>query len=157
MLGGAVCYAAKALAHLAGCGQGSVLVREIADATDIPGPYLAKIVNALARKGFVATQRGVGGGVSLARDPESVTLHELCVALDDPIVETRCMLEDAGCSDDRACPAHDFWVAHRDKELEFLQRTTIQDMAAFEATEDTRTRDIAKGLGVVPGHGEKPS
>jgi Rrf2 family protein len=135
MLSGAVCYAAKALAHLAAEPDRSLLVREVAEATGIPGPYLAKIVNTLARKGFVATQRGVGGGVSLARPPAAVSLYDLCVALDDPIVETRCLLENIPCSDVRACPAHAFWVAHRDLEIGFLGRTTIDDIAAFEATQ----------------------
>ena len=138
MLTGAVCYAAKALTHLAKSQDASILVREIAEATDIPGAYLAKIVNTLSRKGFVVTQRGVGGGVGLARDPAGVTLFELCAALDDPIVETRCMLEQTECSDERACPAHSFWVAHRDEEVEFLRRTTIQDMAAFELDSEAR-------------------
>lgn len=135
MLTGAVCYAAKALAHLASNRDRSLLVREVAEATGIPGPYLAKIVNTLARKGFVVTQRGVGGGVSLAREPSEMTLFDLCVALDDPIVETRCLLEQTPCSDVRHCPAHDFWVGHRDKEIAFLHGTTVEQMAAFEAQE----------------------
>ena len=143
MLTGAVCYAAKAMAHLARSQDVSVLVREIAEATGIPGAYLAKIVNTLSRKGFVTTQRGVGGGVGLARDPAAVSLHELCVALDDPIVEVRCMLEQTECSDERACPAHEFWVAHRDKEVEFLRRTSIQDLANFEADQEQRNRSPA--------------
>ena len=135
MLTGAVCYAAKALAHLARSQDGTLLVREVAEATGIPGPYLAKIVNTLARKGFVVTQRGVGGGVSLARDPSDMTLFDLCAALDDPIVETRCLLEQVPCSDVRDCPAHEFWVGHRDKEIAFLKRTTVKEMADFEAKE----------------------
>lgn len=144
MLSGAVCYAAKALAHLAAHADGAQLVREVAGATGIPGPYLAKIVNTLARRGFVATQRGVGGGVSLARAPNDVTLYDLCVALDDPIVETRCLLEATPCSDVRACPAHDFWVSHRDGEIDFLRRTTIDDIAAFE-TRQTATPESTTG------------
>ena len=138
MLTGAVCYAAKALTHLAKSRDASILVREIAEAADIPAAYLAKIVNTLSRKGFVVTQRGVGGGVGLARNPAEVTLFELCEALDDPIVETRCLLEQTECTDERACPAHTFWVAQLDKEVEFLRRTTIQDMASFELDREQR-------------------
>lgn len=137
MLSGAVCYAAKALAHLAANSERALLVRQVAEATGIPGPYLAKIVNTLARRGFVTTQRGVGGGVSLARSAEEVTLLDLCVALDDPIVETRCLLEQTPCSDVRACPAHEFWVVHREKEIAFLERTSVADIAAFEAQQST--------------------
>lgn len=125
-------YAATALGFVAAAGGAPVLVKEMAKACDIPAPYLAKIINALARAGIVNTQRGVGGGVSLARPAAQITLFELCSALSDPVVEHRCMLGTAQCSDDRACPAHRFWTAHRERQHEFLRATTLADIALFE-------------------------
>jgi len=139
----AVCHAARALSYLASHGREAVLVRDLADRTGIPGPYLAKIVNQLSRKGLVQTQRGVGGGVAPLRDPATLTLYDLCVALGDPIVETRCLLANATCSDERACPAHGFFVGHREKELEFLRSTTLADLAAFEADQERRAKQTA--------------
>jgi len=132
MLSQAVGYAATALGFVAAAGGKPVLVKDIAEAADIPAPYLAKIVQSLARKGLVSTQRGIGGGVTLARPAEQITLYELCIALDDPVVVKRCMLGTAQCSDDRACPAHRFWTTQRAKQIEFLERTSIADIAAFE-------------------------
>jgi Rrf2 family protein len=133
MVGQAVGYAASALGYLALAGDRPVLVREIAEACDIPAAYLAKIVNSLRRLGLVDTQRGVGGGVTLARPPAEITLIELCRAMGDPIVESRCMLGTAECSDARACPAHAFWSEHRQRAVHFLSTTTVADFAAFEA------------------------
>jgi Rrf2 family transcriptional regulator, iron-sulfur cluster assembly transcription factor len=132
MLNQAVGYAATALGYVASAGGKPVLVKEIADAADIPAPYLAKIVQNLARRGLVLTQRGVGGGVTLARSASSITLHDVCEAMDDPVTQPRCMLGTAECSDERACPAHKFWTAQRAKQIEFLLKTTIADIAAFE-------------------------
>jgi Rrf2 family protein len=132
MLSQAVGYAATALGRIAAAGGAPVLIKDVAQDCDIPAAYLAKIVNALARKGIVATQRGIGGGVSLARPASELTVYDLCVALDDPIVLSRCMLGIAPCSDERACPAHRFWTVHRAKQAEFLQNTTVADVAAFE-------------------------
>jgi Rrf2 family protein len=132
MLSQATGYAASALAFVTAMGGKPVLVKEAAEACDAPPAYLAKIVNLLARKGFVHTQRGVGGGVCLARGPEEISLDELCIALDDPIAQPRCMLGNAECTKDRACPAHEFCNTHRVKLAEFLRRTTIADIAAFE-------------------------
>lgn len=132
MLTQAVGYAAVALGHVAAAGGKPVLVKEIAEAAGIPGPYLAKIIHSLGRKGLVTTQRGVGGGVTLARPPADITLFELCLALDDPAVEARCMLGVAECSDERACPAHKFWSAQRARQVEYLQSMTVADVAAFE-------------------------
>ncbi|MBI4568941.1 MAG: Rrf2 family transcriptional regulator [Planctomycetes bacterium] len=131
MLCQTVGYAITALGHLA-ANDHPMLVREIAAGTGIPTAYLAKLINMLSRKGFVATQRGIGGGVSMARKPEQVTLHELCAALDDPLLMPRCLLGNDECSDLRACPAHRFWVVHREKEIDYLKKTTLRHLAEFE-------------------------
>lgn len=133
MLSQATGYAAAALACVARAGGNPVLVRDIATDADIPAPYLAKIIQLLAKRGVVSTQRGVGGGVTLARAPDMISLYDVAVALEDPVVLTRCMLGEAECSDERACPAHAFWTAHRGRTIGFLCATTIADMAAFEA------------------------
>jgi len=133
MLSQAVGYAATALGHIAAAGGIPVLVKEIARAASIPAPYLAKIIHSLARRGIVNTQRGVGGGVTLARAATDISLYELCVALDDPVVRTTCMLGTAQCSDERACPAHKFWTAHRAEAIEFLSSTKVAHIATFES------------------------
>jgi Rrf2 family protein len=133
MLSQSVGYAASALGAIAGAGDGPMLVKDIAQACSIPPAYLAKIINALARKGIVATQRGIGGGVTLVRPPEQLTLMELCQAMDDPICQVRCFLGNAQCSDSRSCPAHHFWAANRAKVHDFLCKTTMADIAEFES------------------------
>ena len=142
MLSQAVGYAIQALGHVAAAGGKPVLVKEIAEAADIPGPYLAKIVNSLAKRGLLFTQRGVGGGVTLARPATEISLFDLCEAMDDPVIQPRCMLGTALCSDDRACPAHKFWTGNRAKILDFLKNTLVADVAAFE----TRRRWKAAGM-----------
>ncbi|MGE0480611.1 MAG: Rrf2 family transcriptional regulator [Phycisphaerae bacterium] len=150
MLSQGVGYAATALGRIAAAGGTSVLIKDIADDCDIPSAYLAKIINTLARRGIVTTQRGVGGGVVLARAAQSITLFDLCVALDDLIVQPRCMLGVAPCSDERACPAHQFWTGHRAGIVAFLQSTTIADIAAFE------TRRRWKHLPATPNPSDPP-
>lgn len=125
-------YAVLALGCIASNAGKAVLVRDIAANCELPAPFLAKIVNRLARAGLVNTQRGINGGVVLARPATAITLLEVCGALDDPVLERRCMLGTAECSDARACPAHAFNMAQRAKAIAFLSETTIADIAAFE-------------------------
>jgi Rrf2 family protein len=132
MLSQSAGYATSALGCVAAMGGKPALVKDLAEACGIPQAYLAKIVNLLARRKLVLTQRGVGGGVSLSRPPQEITLFQICRALDDPAVQPRCMLGNAECTEDRACPAHRFCVSHREKLEEFLNSTTIADIAAFE-------------------------
>lgn len=132
MMNQATGYAATALGFVAAAGGKPVLVKEIAQGTDIPSAYLAKIVNSLARKGILATQRGIGGGVTLNRAAMQITLYDLAAALDDPSIRTTCMLGTAECSDERSCPAHRFWSDCRTRYIEYLKKMSVADIAAFD-------------------------
>lgn len=133
MISQAVGYAASALGYVAAAGGRPLLVKEIADAAGIPAPYLSKIIHALARKGIVATQRGIGGGVTLARAAHTIRLLDLCIALDDPHMNTRCLLCTQECSDERCCPVHQFWNRQRTACNAYLERMSVADLATFEA------------------------
>lgn len=138
MLSQSVGYAAAALGVVAAAKGKPLLIREIAEAADIPSPYLAKIIHILGKKGIVETQRGIGGGVLLVGSPKDLSLFDLCELLDDPVTKQRCMLGTGDCSDERACPCHKFWVGQRKKEIDFLKRTTIADIGHFERKELAR-------------------
>jgi Rrf2 family iron-sulfur cluster assembly transcriptional regulator len=126
-------YAVLALGFVASAAGKPMLVRTIAETCGLPAPYLSKVIHKLARAGLVSTQRGVRGGVSMRREPDSLTLLEVCEALDDPVLEHRCMLGTEHCSAARACPAHEYAAGCRARLLEFLGTTTIADISAFEA------------------------
>ncbi|MBI5434159.1 MAG: Rrf2 family transcriptional regulator [Planctomycetes bacterium] len=132
MLTPMVGYAATALGYVAARAGGPVSVHEIAAATSIPGPYLAKILHRLSRSGYVSAQRGIGGGVSLAIDPKSVTLLDLCRVLEDPILRAQCLLGGGACSDDRTCPAHEFQSGIRSRQLDFLAATTLHEIGVYD-------------------------
>lgn len=142
MLTQATGNAACALAYLAATGGGPELIKTIAEACAVPAPYLAKTIHTLGRAGIVSTQRGIGGGVTLTRDPADLTLFELCEVFSDPAIEPRCILGAAECSDERACPAHAFNVVQRAARLEFLRSMTIAKIAAFEAKRRWGTREV---------------
>ena len=81
-------YASRALLSLALHDDhgGPTSVRDIAERTGLPQPYLEQILLALKGAGLVRSKRGVGGGYVLARDPEEVTLGDIVSAVDGPIV-----------------------------------------------------------------------
>ncbi len=138
MLSQSVGYAASALGIVAAAKGAPVLIKDIADLGDIPASYLGKLINTLARKGTVSTQRGKGGGVILNLDPKDLTLYKVCELFDDPITRQRCMLSVAECSEERACPCHSFWTGYRHQFIQFLRTTTISDMRSFESRERLR-------------------
>jgi Rrf2 family iron-sulfur cluster assembly transcriptional regulator len=133
MVSPAVGYAASAMGLLALRGDAAIRVQEIAKAIGAPRAYLSKIIHVLAKKGYVTTVKGRGGGVRLGVDPRRTTLYDLCVALDDDILHPRCALGTAECSDERACPAHALQMAIRARQLDFLRKTTVQRVGHFNA------------------------
>lgn len=60
-------------------------VRDIAERTALPQPYLEQILLALKGAGLVRSKRGVGGGYVLARAADEITLAEIVGAVDGPI------------------------------------------------------------------------
>lgn len=133
-------YAATALGYIATKRDGPVQVREVAEAMHIPAPYLAKIVQQLAREGYLVTRRGSGGGVSLAIDPTRFTLFDLCVALDEPSLRPQCLLGLPECSDATACPGHAISTELRSRKIEFLKRTTLADVGRFDAAGSPKSK-----------------
>ncbi|HCT45567.1 MAG TPA: hypothetical protein EYO33_00080 [Phycisphaerales bacterium] len=104
-------------------------IPELVELTGISRPTLGKVVNALARKKLVKTQRGVGGGVRLVRSVEQVSLYDLCVAFDDPVIECQCSFGFGHCAEEGPCPPGCLCVAQQSKQLEYLKNTSVFDIA----------------------------
>lgn len=98
-------YALRAVVYLAYESPEARTTAQIAEATKVPKDYLSKILQGLAKKEIVQTQRGVGGGVSLARPPEQLTILDVVNAV-EPI--ERIMSCPLGLSSHgvRLCPLH---------------------------------------------------
>src|SRR5690349_4806970 len=74
-------YALRAMVFLAEADASST-THQIAETTKVPQAYLAKILQGLTRAGLVKSQRGVGGGVSLARPSSEINLLEVVNSVD---------------------------------------------------------------------------
>src|SRR6266540_1014099 len=79
-------YACRALLSLALHGlDRPTSVKEIAERTALPQPYLEQILLAVKGAGLVRSKRGVGGGYVLARPPAEITLADVIAAVDGPL------------------------------------------------------------------------
>ncbi len=100
-------YALRAVVHLAYRAPEAQTTAQIAEATRVPRDYLSKILQGLAREGIVRTQRGVGGGISLAQQPADLTILDVVKAVEPESVRriTTCPLglKTHGV---RLCPLH---------------------------------------------------
>ena len=139
-------YAILALSCFDDAAERWVLLKDILGKVDVPGPYLAKILHALAKAGVVHAKRGYRGGFKLTRPAGQVSIAEIAGAVEGQNWLGRCMLGFAQCSDDRACPAHTFCVGERVKLRSFLEELTLRDVAGFE-----RRHGAISGLAGING------
>ena len=63
---------------------------EVALATGIPVPTVAKLMGTLARAGLLSASRGAGGGFQFCQAPAAVSIAAIIEAVDGPIALTQC-------------------------------------------------------------------
>jgi Rrf2 family protein len=98
-------YALRAVIHLAALAPAPRTVEQIAKATKVPQAYLAKVVQELVRTGILRSQRGIGGGISLAKEPAALTILEVVNAV-DPICRINTCPLDLASHGVNLCPLH---------------------------------------------------
>lgn len=97
-------YAARAVIYLAKHQLANI--KEVATEQQVPQEYLAKIVQKLVAAGIISSQRGKGGGISLAKPPENISLLEVIEAVEGPVVLNRCLIRPNECPRDAFCSIH---------------------------------------------------
>ncbi len=91
-------YGFRAVLYLAQSGTEVVEAQTIAQNEVMPIRYLLKIMPYLIKAGIVRSQRGIGGGYALARNPRDITLLDVIEAIEGPIRLNRCLLDEGYCS-----------------------------------------------------------
>ena len=102
---------------------------DLAAETRLPLPTVSKILKMLARRGVLVTHRGVNGGFSLARRPETISISEIITALEGPIALTECGADAPGkCQLERLCPVRSNWQRINQAVRAALEHLTLSDM-----------------------------
>ena len=132
-------YASRALLSLSlhAAEAGPTSVRDIAERTGLPQPYLEQILLALKGAGLVRSKRGVGGGYVLARDPAEITLGEIVSAVDGPITlgafgEPH---QDGACDHEGQCVLLAIWDTVGRQVRRHLESYNLADLAAMSRAE----------------------
>lgn len=121
-------YAIEALACLARHGSASMLVREIAECTEMAYPYLSKIFQRLGEAGIVETKRGYKGGVKLTRPPSQITLLQIDAAVESAKTGVH------GAAVGEIPRPNTFWEAFHKSYRDRLAAMTLAEVLAYETT-----------------------
>ena len=76
-------YAVRAVVMLAHLKKEHLVgAKELAERAKVPSSYLPKLMQNLVKAGIVDSRRGVGGGFSLKRSPDEITILDIVNAVD---------------------------------------------------------------------------
>ena len=82
-------YALLAMRHMAANSDvGALSTRELAEAYDIPAELLAKVLQQLVRADLLLSHQGIRGGYGLARRADTISVADVIVAIDGPLMVT---------------------------------------------------------------------
>ena len=122
-------YAVRAVLYLANLGTSECAATStVAEEQRIPPSFLAKIISQLSIAGLLHTSRGARGGVTLAREPQDISLLEVIEAIDGPIQLNECVGNDSLCSFDDDCPLRPVWSEAQNELVSRLKKTNFAQL-----------------------------
>ncbi len=122
-------YAIRALIQIFQCeGSEFVSIAQIAKDSRIPYPYLAKVIKQLVRAGLLIGRKGPGGGVKLSPQGRSASLYDICMAMNEPILVSSCLISKRNCNSQSPCAFHSGWSILKNDIVKFLGELKIAEL-----------------------------
>ncbi len=119
-------YSVRVLMYLALHDSDKVTIAEVARNFTVSRNHLMKIVHRLGRLGYLNTQRGKGGGMSLAKPPESINLSDVVQDMEPTLAIMECNA--VPCPIAGSCAVKIALLEARDCFLQALGHYTIADL-----------------------------
>ena len=109
--------------------NGPVTLAGISERQKISLSYLEQLFGKLRRNELVESTRGPGGGYTLGRPPQQLTVADIVSAVDEPLDATQCGGKQ-DCHDDGPCMTHELWTNLNRRMIEYLESVTLSDLVA---------------------------
>jgi Rrf2 family transcriptional regulator, nitric oxide-sensitive transcriptional repressor len=122
-------YALRAIVTLAQHEGKTCTAQQISQITQVPAPYLSKLMQVLVRNGLANSQRGLHGGFSLARDPAETSVLDIVNAV-EPIRRIQECPVSVPSHAEQLCPLHRLLDDAVAMVEQLFRETTIADILA---------------------------
>lgn len=123
-------YAVRAILFLARQSKDILCMSsDIAKSEDIPSHYLAKILQRMAKYGYVDSYKGRGGGFRITDLAQKSTILEIVERIEGPIIQLKCVTGLKECTDENPCPLHEEWTELRDRIYNLISSRSVEDVA----------------------------
>ena len=127
-------YGVRCILYLSSKGVGVLCNRrQIAAAMGIPGPFLGKIAQQLARAGYIEIIRGAKGGLKMVVSPEKLTLLDVVETVTGEIFLNDCISRPESYNRSTTCAVHRVWYKARAQLRETLREATFADLIKEES------------------------
>ncbi|MEQ9406449.1 MAG: Rrf2 family transcriptional regulator [Fuerstiella sp.] len=103
-------------------------VADVAALFGISVNHVAKVVNLLARTGYVRSIRGIGGGIELARPAEEIRLGDVITEIEGDLHLLSCVGSDDTCVIHSFCKLRTVLAEAERVQVEYLQTVTLADV-----------------------------
>jgi Rrf2 family iron-sulfur cluster assembly transcriptional regulator len=134
MLSNSCKYGIRALIYIASQPRekGKTGIKQISGDLGLPTPFLAKILQQLAKQKILHSVKGPHGGFSLLKDPAMISLLDIVKTIDGDDLFSNCLIHNTACTcvdrDNDPCPVHDDYVNLREELIKIFSNTTIKDL-----------------------------
>lgn len=123
-------YAIRAILFLARQSEDALVMSSVvAKKEDIPSHYLAKILQRMAKYGYVDSYKGRGGGFKITKLAMDSSILEIVERIEGPVITLKCVTGLKECSDEHPCPLHDEWSELRDNIHNLISSKSVREVA----------------------------
>lgn len=141
--------------------HGPVTLAGISQRQKISLSYLEQLFGKLRRFNIVESTRGPGGGYTLARKSEEISVADIIVAVDEPLDATQCGGK-GSCHNDEEnhgrCMTHDLWSNLNAKMVEYLSSVSLRDLVQQQSGRGIVLHDLRpKKIKTESVKAEKPA
>jgi Rrf2 family iron-sulfur cluster assembly transcriptional regulator len=134
MLSSSCRYGIRAVIYLASqpASNGKTGIKQISKDLDLPSPFLAKILQQLAKQKILSSSKGPHGGFSLLKDPRKITLIDIVNTIDGYDTFTDCIMHNGSCEgvekEGKHCPLHQDYEKSRKELIKLFSNRTIYEL-----------------------------
>lgn len=134
MLSNSCRYGIRAVIYIASqpFEKGKTGIKQISRDLDLPAPFLAKILQQLARQKILTSLKGPHGGFSLLKDPKDITLFDIIKTIDGEELFTDCVMHNGSCTsvshEKNPCPLHNEYARVRSDMIRLCRNRTVADI-----------------------------
>jgi Rrf2 family protein len=133
MLSNSCIYAIRGVIYLASLPnqESKTGIKTISKDLNLPAPFLAKILQQLAKQKILISSKGPHGGFSFLKDPRNLTLLDIVNCIDGNDTFTKCIIRNGSCDGNGTnshCALHDDYEKPRTELIKLFSSMSIKEL-----------------------------